>query len=402
MFKFSFFFFLLLSSVVFADQWEAIGLVNETINSIAVNPSDPNIILAGGDFLFKTTDGGTSWYIVANYKVNSIEFHPFGIDTVYFTTGEGFYNDGIYKSTDCGESWNILYYKLKASSISIPNFLYGTIIIGSNSLGVFRSDNSGNTFYEMNNNLSNLNVLSVASEDDTSQYRFLAGTSQSIYLYSSNSWNTTNSPNLPVRNISVYPFGAMWSAVNGGSYSDGMYKSEDKGENWAVSHFWVFITDILVNPLDSNIVYASDSGLGVMITTNGGTNWDTINNNLTNTFVYCLGFDGVSNLYAGTGSGVFKYLTGVGVEENIDEDLNIVILYKESQILYWIPKKYENETINIKLYNIAGNLVENIFEGISNSGLNILDINKKIITGEYFLRYNIGEYNIIKKIIVIR
>lgn len=85
------------------------------IESIWVNPNDPNHILAGGfsGGLFKTTDGGVNWInITDNIKkpglgVRDVAVDPNNHDIIFISTGLGFkfYGFGVYRTLDGGLSW---------------------------------------------------------------------------------------------------------------------------------------------------------------------------------------------------------------------------------------------------------------------------------------------------------
>ncbi|HYV33253.1 MAG TPA: YCF48-related protein, partial [Candidatus Limnocylindria bacterium] len=64
--------------------------------------------------------------------------------------------------------------------------------------------------------------------------------------------------------------------VFAGSYTDGLYRSDDGGAAWSKILSKILVYDFVINPLDSKIIYASgyfgDHGL-VLKTTDGGASW---------------------------------------------------------------------------------------------------------------------------------
>jgi len=106
----------------FDREWttEGPGNLGARINTVAYHPNNPNIILAGfsSGGVFKTTDGGTNWKPVFDKQlflaIGDIVFDPQEPNTVYVGTGDPnisgfpFIGDGLYKSTDAGESWTHL------------------------------------------------------------------------------------------------------------------------------------------------------------------------------------------------------------------------------------------------------------------------------------------------------
>lgn len=115
------------------ETWQSMGLeATYTIPRIRINPEDPDIVYvaAGGHEwtknpergLFKTTDGGQNWekilFIDDETGVNDIVLHPEDPETIYCTTWQrtrlkwndprtyaDHENNGVWKSTDGGASW---------------------------------------------------------------------------------------------------------------------------------------------------------------------------------------------------------------------------------------------------------------------------------------------------------
>ncbi|MFC2100869.1 T9SS type A sorting domain-containing protein, partial [Bacteroidota bacterium] len=304
---------------------------NESVHAIAVHPDDPDIIFVAGNELYKTVNGGMSWDTVSYNPYNSILFHPLGPDTMYATFGLGTFSDGIYKSVDGGNSWVELYWYYKATAVNIPNYPPGIMLAGSRYSGVEVSYDYGSTWQSMNDSLTNLNVLSLENFIWAGGGPiFLAGTKGGMFRHTTGFWDPVNAAiNIHVPAISIFTQTSplCWAAFNGGSNSDGMYKSTDFGLSWTVSEYWDFITDILINPIDSQIVYAADSGMGVKMTVNGGVTWTPMNTNLADSVVYCLAqsISDTFTLYAGTSSGLFKYALSTGIKDLIQEENNFSI-----------------------------------------------------------------------------
>lgn len=76
----------------------------------------------------------------------------------------------------------------------------------------------------------------------------------------------------------------VWAAT-----SEGVFKSTNSGSTWTLSHSVLMTFDIVINHLNSNIVYATHGNLGsvgngIYRTTNGGANWVKLTNGLPLTF----------------------------------------------------------------------------------------------------------------------
>ena len=134
--------------------------------ALAVDQRDPNIVLAGGvsGGMWKSTDGGQTWDLktpdLPNLSVTSIAQDPTSPDTWYYASGEvlgnsasarnsaPYYGQGIYKSTDNGESWSLMPQASSNTQGFVDTFNtvsrirvspQGTVFISSIGRGVYRS-----------------------------------------------------------------------------------------------------------------------------------------------------------------------------------------------------------------------------------------------------------------------
>jgi hypothetical protein len=354
----------------YSQHWTFLGFPDEKIQAIAVHPANPDIIFAssGQGYLYKSSDGGIIWDTVAFDPFNSIVFHPDDPDTMYATLGNGSFSDGIYKSVDGGNNWSVIEWLYLSTSITIPGYPSGTLVAGTRGTGVYESNDYGSTWTQINDSLDNLNVLSLIHinpcDCDSGQVYF-AGTEGGIFYYDYDTggpWQNTNTAtNATVPAFSFDGDGtgvSLWAAIDGGSWSDGMYKSTDYGTTWNVSEYWPWIIDILVDPVNSFTVYAADSVNGVKKTTNEGLNWQTINDGLGDSTVYCLAQSPADtiHLYAGTEHGLYVLNLSTGFSETLNE--NSITVYPNpvnDKIVIESSKK-----ANIEIINSQGQIIENL------------------------------------------
>ena len=104
------------------SNWTSQGPSNIAgrVNALAVKPNDENTLLAGfaTGGIFKSTDGAVTWQPVfddnIDLAIGSLVFSAIDPDVVYAGTGDAnmpsmlFNGNGIYKSTDAGETWSYL------------------------------------------------------------------------------------------------------------------------------------------------------------------------------------------------------------------------------------------------------------------------------------------------------
>ncbi|WFB36179.1 hypothetical protein P3T73_00165 [Kiritimatiellota bacterium B12222] len=128
----------------------------------AFHPTREGVIYLAGDVagVYKTEDYGQNWRMInrglANYAVFSLAVDPTNPDTVYAAT-----QGGLCKSTDCGETWELLpktgpkelgiYGKKKKSIRSVAvDPSNGNIVYAASPLGkVYKSTNGGQTWQEV-------------------------------------------------------------------------------------------------------------------------------------------------------------------------------------------------------------------------------------------------------------
>ncbi len=138
-------------------------LPNLAISTITMAESDHEIIYAGsgegfyglgmvtGNGIFKSTDKGDSWMHLGSTSadndflyVNKILVDPENEKIVVAAT-----NTGIFKSPDGGQTWNEVYnegYPVQDMVANPENF--NVLYAGANTLGILKSDDAGDTWHD--------------------------------------------------------------------------------------------------------------------------------------------------------------------------------------------------------------------------------------------------------------
>lgn len=155
-------------------NWLAAGPfdVGGRTRALGVDQRDPNIVLSGGvsGGMWKSTNGGDTWQLrtpdLANLSVTSIAQDPQNPDTWYYSSGEAignsagatgaaYYGQGIYKSTDNGDTWSLMQQASSTTQGRVDVFntvsrivvspISGSVFIASTGFGIYRSTD-GETF----------------------------------------------------------------------------------------------------------------------------------------------------------------------------------------------------------------------------------------------------------------
>jgi len=203
------------------------GVSSGRIRAVAVHPSDPLTIYIGVSYggIWKTTNGGESWTDVGDYNIDVTTFGSIAIDPNN--------PDIIYAGTGA----------VRAFSNSRQ---YGK--------GLFKSTDAGFSWTKATEDLGPLTFfgdLVVSPHNSNILYAALGG--GFLFL-------NQNQPN------------------------EGLWKSTNAGANWIKTKDIQDAYDIVVHPIDPNIVYAATGGWlttsGFYISTDAGETWDTSNTGL--------------------------------------------------------------------------------------------------------------------------
>ena len=92
------------------------------------------------------------------------------------------------------------------------------------------------------------------------------------------------------------------------STADGIYKTVNRGDSWSKIFDPTTVTQLAIDPQNSNILYAGTLAEGVYKSINGGGNWTKISTGLSNLQISGLVIDShtPNTLYAGTHGGMYK------------------------------------------------------------------------------------------------
>lgn len=262
-------------------QVQGPGNIGARVNTVAVHPTNSNIILAGFSEggVFKTMNGGQSWYPVfdnqTKLSIGDITYNPQNPNIVYVGTGDPnisgypFTGNGLFKSIDGGESWT--YSGLQETGIisqirvseKNPDIIYasstGLPFIKTQERGVYKSADGGNTWQKILfvNDSTGIIDLALDPRDDKVLYAV--------------SWSRVRNNNLSIT-----------------SSTDGkIYKTIDGGINWKilegglpageVSRIGIDICKSQPDVLYATYTHHSTYNLEDIYTTNdGGANWDKL------------------------------------------------------------------------------------------------------------------------------
>ena len=210
------------------------------IGSIAIAPSDPNILYVGsgdprirgnvshGDGVYKSTDAGKTWKNMGlsdTRHIGHVIVHPRDPDLVYVAAVGHFYGEneerGLFRSQDGGETWEkILYVDSKTGAIDVafdpgnPRILFAStwqivrtpwnFVSGGPGSGLYRSYDGGDTWLKLEGNGLPAGVLgkigvAVSPADSNRVFALIEAEAEDGGLYRSDdrgqSWKNINEHN---------------------------------------------------------------------------------------------------------------------------------------------------------------------------------------------------------------
>lgn len=131
-----------------------------TVRELTISKSNPKVIFtAVNNLIYKSADGGKTFLLASNSLPNriitSINVHPDSSETVILTMS-GFGGGHVYKSTNGGINWFDISGNLPDSPVNDGMFYNSSgIYIVATDVGVYLTDNYGNTWSELANGLPN-------------------------------------------------------------------------------------------------------------------------------------------------------------------------------------------------------------------------------------------------------
>jgi photosystem II stability/assembly factor-like uncharacterized protein len=217
--------------------------VGELVVTIAVDPSDPETMFAGGirsridtgmgvGMVYSTADSGLNWAEVdVGYPLSdvvAIVFDPLVTDTLYLATG------------------------IRNDPGGMPYLPTGA---------VYKSVDGGSTWHLKDSGLSDLPIVAMVIDPSDSNVLYVGVYDNPEYP----EWPTDES---------------------------GVFKSIDGGESWNPTNSGLDfhdITSLFIDPLETQTVYAGTRWHGLYQSTDGGMTWTRASGPFGNVGIFCLG-----------------------------------------------------------------------------------------------------------------
>ena len=318
------------SALLAGYRWRSLG-PDRGGRSIAVSgvrgrPDEAYFGAVGGG-LWKTTDGGSNWGSVTDFQISAASVGAVAVsetnpDLVFIGTGETCIRgnimpgDGVYRSTDAGETWTHVGFGQSHAISKIrvhptdPDIVFvasfGKYSAPSEERGVFKSTDGGDTWRRVlyrNDQTGAIDLVIDRNDPDVmyaslweayrKEYQMSSGGPGSGMFKSTDGGETwtemTRNPGMPqeglVGRIGLAVSGANSDRVYALLENDdgGLFSSDDAGATWtlvndnrAIRQRAFYYTHVFADPEDQDLVYIQNTSL--FRSTDGGETTEVINN----------------------------------------------------------------------------------------------------------------------------
>ncbi len=271
--------------------WLGPGNIGGRIRSIVIHPTTPQTMWVGsvGGGMWKTVNSGTSWTAVndfmANLSIGSMAMDPTNPNVIYAGTGEGYSNSdslrgaGIFKTTDGGTTWAQLpstssssWYYVNRIAINPSN---SQILLAATNTGIWRSTDGGSTWSQR--------VATTAFDiefNPTDSSKCIASGLTSVRYSTDGGVTWTAATGIPTSGRVEIAYARSNPSIvyaSANSNSGEIYRSADggqtytlasTGQNYLGSQGW-YDNALWVDPTNPNIVIVG--GIDLWRSTDGGT-----------------------------------------------------------------------------------------------------------------------------------
>ena len=325
------------------------------------------------------------WYpLPGPYGGNILSIAETSSGTLFVGTEGG----GVFRSFDNGDSWEPANNGIPSGAgttafkvYSIFTHTNGDIFIGtSKEARIYRSNDGGDNWTQVYNS-SNSTVITTCFTS-TANGSILAGTEVSILKSTDNgdTWNTT---------LSSQTIRQMLMVNNGNiiaSTSTGIFKSVDDGNTWNVSNNGLTNTNVVaLNKNTLGVLFCSTINNKVFKSTDNGDSWIELSI-IPASAIYCISSNSSNELYAGTFSGLYKSTDdgNTWTEDSLDNQLIRTLHFDNFDQLF-----VGTDNFGIYRYLLTNPFYEQINNGLKNTFINTMTFN---LNGDLFCATNSNKF----------
>lgn len=276
-------------------RWTPLGPFGGSFWSLAVHPTDPRIVYAGGTAgLVKSRDAGGHWTTLALNPSGLLALDPSRPETVYATGYKGFL-PLLFKSVDGGVRWASVtdslpfeQFEVSFSALAVDPAVPSRLFLGTTGKGLWRSPDRGASWELAVQGLPDGDRTDVAAlaaaPKPHSGTAYLGAGSRGLFrsVNAGGSWNRV--PGLPAARVTALVIAPSDPRTIYVAFQRGvLFRSANAGASWRRlqrTPFGAEITRLAVSPRSPGTVYAVDAGGRFFRTPNGGAQWTPLSSGL--------------------------------------------------------------------------------------------------------------------------
>ncbi len=387
---------------------------------IKISSSDPSIIYAAGNGVYRSTDRGASWDSVGENSFLLIGVDPLNSEVVLGISSTPVLNN-IYRTTNGGKKWDYLVYhnptyiSFFVFDQSEPEAVYSALTQGE----LNRSFDFGTTWENVNlpDNPRGTLLYSLEIPNDDPNLLYISA-KYGVYKSTDRGekWDSLNiSTDENYNELFLDPINSQTVYIT--IKDKGVFKSVDGGEKWLEKNnglnnlnFSSYVS-LVINPKNTDEIYlAADSVLYQSM--NGGEKWNMMEPTPPYQLIYTIAIDTTSGdriLIGGSLPGIYALDLRTSVEEPHNQQLpsNIELFQNypnpfnpTTSIKYQISK---TENVVLKIYDVLGKEIATLVNEEKSAGDYQVEFNANgLSSGIYFYQLTAGSFVSAKKMVVLK
>ncbi len=300
------------------NNWEALaGIHGKSVRAMAMSASDSKVLVVGAlDGVFGTKNGGNSWERIsppsqAEVKnIESIAIDPKNPDVVYAGTWHL-----AWKTDDGGANWHHINKGMIDDSDVFSVIVDSTdssVVYASACSGIYKSESAGDLFHKLQGIPFSARRTRVLKQDPSNPATVYAGTTEGLWKTTDGgkTWKHVTNSEVVVNDVLVDPRDA--NRVLLATDRSGVLASDNGAQTFTASNHGYthrYVSSILADKDDANamlvgVVNDREWG-GVFSTRDGGQSWQQKSAGLGGRDVFALQQASNGALIAGTNKGMF-------------------------------------------------------------------------------------------------
>ncbi|MBN1261058.1 MAG: DNRLRE domain-containing protein [Anaerolineae bacterium] len=292
------------------------------VTQVVIDPKNPNIVYAGtNQGVYRSSDGGETWFPgngglggYGDLVISGLAIDPVDSNTLVIGT----WGYGLLKSTDGGSNWSRLTDPLGSKMLDAAAEGAPPVIGGGPSL-LHQHDElpapegtpiswQRTAVRRVTINPQNRQEIFACIDDGYGLYRSTNGGSSwaKITLGTGSARSYTFAPS---NNQIRYASFGTWTT------SGGFYRTTNGGSSWTdvgTGKIAGTVTGVAIHPTNSNIVMAATAGDGLYRSTNGGSSWTKVSGGLTDSSFYAVAISKSNPNIVYAGGYVWPYISTDG------------------------------------------------------------------------------------------